>query len=130
MNRLDRGEYTSYGSQVRILRRPAVIISLVATMLFGAGNYGFYSYMTEFLQSYTRIETGSISVVLFLFDLNLSIVLNNIHSHARVADLPDHLLTDVGPCGEGFRHGVEISSSSEREIIKGGLLFVLCQQTV
>lgn len=69
MNGVDRGEQTSYGFQVRVLRRPAVIIFLMATMLIGAGSYGFYNYITEFLQSYTGIETGSVSAVLFLFGI-------------------------------------------------------------
>lgn len=59
----------SYAGQVGILKRPAVVVSLIATMLFSAGVYGVYSYISEILESFTGIDPSMLSAVLLVFGL-------------------------------------------------------------
>lgn len=59
--------HVDYRSQVRILRKPVLWMSLACTMLLTAETYGVYSYISEFLEIITGVPTAYLSAVLLAF---------------------------------------------------------------
>lgn len=59
----------SYGNQVAILRRPFVVVSLLAAALVNAAMFGFYSYLSDFLGSAVALLPAVTSAVLLAYGL-------------------------------------------------------------
>lgn len=78
----------SYRSQLGVLRRPLMIVSLAAIMILTAGAYGVYSYISEILESYTSVPAASVSAVLLVFgvmSLVGNLVAGRLLAHRRTA---------------------------------------------
>lgn len=78
----------SYRSQLGVLRRPLMIVSLAAIMTLTAGAYGVYSYISEILESYTGVPAASVSAVLLVFgvmSLVGNLVAGRLLAHRRTA---------------------------------------------
>ena len=59
----------SYGSQVAILKKPVVWVSLLAAGSINAAMFGFYSYLAEYLGSALGVSALAVSVMLFAYGL-------------------------------------------------------------
>lgn len=59
----------SYGSQLSILTRPFVIVSLLAAAAVNAAMFGFYSYLSDFLGSAAGLDPAVTSAVLLAYGL-------------------------------------------------------------
>ncbi|KAB0494326.1 MFS transporter [Pseudomonas vancouverensis] len=57
----------SFGSQLSILRKPAVWLAIVATVLVFMTKFAVYSYAAEYLKNQTGMDNDSISAMLVLF---------------------------------------------------------------
>lgn len=65
--RMTNKETTSYGSQLQILKRPLTWISIIVSLLFNAGIFGVYSYLTDYLNSVTEATHYITSITLFIY---------------------------------------------------------------
>lgn len=59
----------SVGEQVRLLKRPALILSVVAFMCINGAMFGFFSFMSEYLSRVTGLDTDAVSAVLLAYGL-------------------------------------------------------------
>jgi predicted MFS family arabinose efflux permease len=57
----------TFGSQLSILRKPAVWLAIVATVLVFMTKFAVYSYAAEYLKTQTGMDNDTISVMLVLF---------------------------------------------------------------
>lgn len=57
----------TYGSQLRVLKRPLTWLSIIVSILFNAAIFGVYSYLTDFLNMVTNAPGNIISIILFLY---------------------------------------------------------------
>jgi DHA1 family inner membrane transport protein len=60
-------ERLSYGSQIRVLKKSIVWLSIIAVILLNSAVFGVYSYIAEYLKTVTNISVNSISLMLILF---------------------------------------------------------------
>lgn len=60
-------EKLSYGSQLRVLKKPIVWNSILAVTFINGGMFGFFSFMSDFLKNITEISFLFISVMLFIY---------------------------------------------------------------
>lgn len=60
-------EKLSYGSQLRVLKKPIVWNSILAITFINGGMFGFFSFMSDFLKNITDISFLFISVMLFIY---------------------------------------------------------------
>lgn len=60
-------EKLSYGSQLRVLKKPIVWNSILAVTFINGGMFGFFSFMSDFLKNITEISYLFISVMLFIY---------------------------------------------------------------
>lgn len=61
------GKDESYGSQLSVAKTGLFLISVIAIIVFNAGLFGAYSYISDFLQSVTLIVGAELSIVLFIY---------------------------------------------------------------
>ncbi len=59
----------SYGKQIAVLKRPVVIVSLLAAGLINAAMFGFYSFLAEYLGSAAGMGAVLVSGVLLAYGL-------------------------------------------------------------
>lgn len=59
----------SYGSQLNILRKPAVLLSLAMCILMFAGEFAIYSYFADYMMQIKGFNTKSISYLMLLFGI-------------------------------------------------------------
>ena len=59
----------SYGNQVRILKKPLVLVSLGAAATINAAMFGFYSYLSDYLGTAAGMGAALVSGVLFAYGL-------------------------------------------------------------
>ncbi|MBO7743642.1 MFS transporter [Paenibacillus sp. MWE-103] len=59
----------SYGTQIVVMKKPIVWISLGAVIFIVSGMYAVYSYFAEYLKTVTRMSPNQISLMLILFGL-------------------------------------------------------------
>lgn len=57
----------SYGTQLRVLKKPILWISAVTVTLIVSGIYSVFSFFTEYLSKITHMSNDSISIILLLF---------------------------------------------------------------
>ncbi|WGE89877.1 MFS transporter [Actinobacillus arthritidis] len=62
-------ETLSYGEQLSVLRKPVLWFSIGAGILMNAVLFGFYSYLSDYLQSVTQISFKIISLLLFVYGM-------------------------------------------------------------
>lgn len=59
----------SYGSQVAILKKPFVLVSLLAAATVNAAMFGFYSYLSDYLGSAVGMGAALVSGMLFAYGI-------------------------------------------------------------
>ncbi|RAS83675.1 MFS transporter [Priestia endophytica] len=60
-------ERLSYGSQLSVLKKPIIWLSIAAVIFINAAMYGVSSYLAEYLETITNIPGKTISLMLFIF---------------------------------------------------------------
>ena len=60
-------EKQSYGSQLRVLKKPVVWNSILAVTFINGGMFGFFSFMSDYLKNITGISFKMISIMLFIY---------------------------------------------------------------
>ncbi|QLC90754.1 MFS transporter [Priestia megaterium] len=60
-------ESVSYGTQLSVLKKPIIWISIVTVILLNAAIFGVYSYFAEYLKTVTNMSPNTISLTLFIF---------------------------------------------------------------
>lgn len=76
----------SYGSQLKVLKRPLTWISIIAAIFFNAAIFGVYSYLTDYLNIVTEIHGNLVSITLFLY--GFSNILGNIIAGQLLTMIP------------------------------------------
>lgn len=56
----------SSGSMVALLRRPAVLVGLIAVAFFFMGQFALYTYLRPFLEQVTHVSVGMLSTILLI----------------------------------------------------------------
>lgn len=59
----------SYGEQLGVLRKPILWWSVTAAILMNAVMFGFYTYLSDYLQSVTLLSFRMISLLLFVYGM-------------------------------------------------------------
>lgn len=59
----------SFGHQLAVLRKPALWLNILATVLVFTAMFSVYSYAAEYLKTETRMDATSISMVLVIFGI-------------------------------------------------------------
>ncbi|WP_284646701.1 MFS transporter [Paenibacillus silviterrae] len=57
----------SYGSQLSVLKKPMIWISVITVILLNSAVFGVYSYLAEYLKTVTNMSPNTISLTLFIF---------------------------------------------------------------
>ncbi|MEY8738428.1 MFS transporter [Bacillales bacterium AN1005] len=63
-------ERNSYGSQLSVLKKPILWLSIFAVIFINASIYSVYTYLAEYLETITKISGETISVLLVVFGLS------------------------------------------------------------
>lgn len=87
-------EPLSYGKQIAVLKRPVVLVSLLAAGAINAAMFGFYSFMAEFLGSSIGLGAALVSALLLVY--GLSNVAGNIIAGKTLGRAPYQTMI-VGP---------------------------------
>lgn len=59
----------SYGKQVGVLKKPQMIVSIITVILLNGAVFGFYSYLSDFLETITLMSSRTISFILLVYGL-------------------------------------------------------------
>ena len=84
----------SYGKQIAVLKRPVVLVSLLAAGSINAAMFGFYSFLAEYLGSVVGMGAALVSAMLLLY--GLSNVIGNVISGRTLGSAP-YITMIVGP---------------------------------
>lgn len=84
----------SYGKQIAVLKRPVVLVSLLAAGSINAAMFGFYSFLAEYLGSAVGMGAALVSAMLLLY--GLSNVIGNVISGRTLGSAP-YITMIVGP---------------------------------
>ena len=84
----------SYGKQIAVLKRPVVLVSLLAAGSINAAMFGFYSFLAEYLGTTVGMGAALVSAMLLLY--GLSNVVGNIISGKTLGSAP-YTTMIVGP---------------------------------
>lgn len=60
-------EKASYGTQLRVLKRPSVWLSIFAVIFMNGAIFGVFSFFAEYLSVVTGFSWGTISMILFIY---------------------------------------------------------------
>ncbi len=60
-------EALSYGQQLGVLRKPAMLLAVSIVLFLNGAIFGFYSYFSDFLGRVTVLEAGAVSLLLMLY---------------------------------------------------------------
>lgn len=60
-------ERLSYGTQLSVLKKPILWLSIVTVILLNSSVFGVYSYIAEYLENVTNMSPNTISLTLFIF---------------------------------------------------------------
>lgn len=63
-------EKQTYGTQLRVLKKPLVWNSFTAALLVNAAMFGFYSYLSDYLMTAAGLTFKIISIVLFIYGVS------------------------------------------------------------
>lgn len=59
----------SYGKQVSVLKKPQMLVSIITVILLNGAVFGFYSYLSDYLETITLMSSRTISLVLLIYGL-------------------------------------------------------------
>lgn len=76
----------TYGTQLRVLKRPLTWLSIIVSILFNAAVFGVYSYLTDFLNIVTNAPSHAVSIILFLY--GASNILGNVIAGKLLTTIP------------------------------------------
>ncbi|MDK9858329.1 MFS transporter [Staphylococcus equorum] len=76
----------TYGTQLSVLKRPLIWISILVSILFNAAIFGVYSYLTDYLNIVTEAPSHYVSIILFLY--GISNILGNIIAGKLLTSIP------------------------------------------
>ena len=62
-------ERLSYGSQLRVLKKPGVWLAILGVICLNGGLFGVYSYLSDFLSAVTGFSAGWVSGLLLVYGL-------------------------------------------------------------
>lgn len=62
-------ERLSYGSQLRVLKKSVVWYSVIAVTFINGAMFGFFSFMSDFLKTITKVDYNLISTILLIYGL-------------------------------------------------------------
>lgn len=62
-------ERRSYGSQLRVLTRRDMWYSVLSTFLINGAMFGYFSFMSDYMQNVTRLDFNSISTILLVYGM-------------------------------------------------------------
>ena len=62
-------ERLSYGTQLRVLQKSVVWHSVIAVTLINGAMFGFFSFMSDYLKTVTKVDYNIISTVLLIYGL-------------------------------------------------------------
>lgn len=71
----------TYGSQLRILKKPVLWASFLATAAINGGMFGFYSYLSDFFGAVSHMDAAWVSIALLVYG-GANIIGNVISGHA------------------------------------------------
>ncbi|MCM3724269.1 MFS transporter [Neobacillus cucumis] len=57
----------SYGTQLSVLKKPIIWLSIVTVILLNSAIFGVYSYFAEYLKTVTNMSPNTMSLTLFIF---------------------------------------------------------------
>lgn len=57
----------SYGSQLSVLKKPMVLVSILVVILMNGAVFGVFNYLAEYLERVTAMPLSMISVMLFIY---------------------------------------------------------------
>ncbi|MFD0825999.1 MFS transporter [Neobacillus sp. M.A.Huq-85] len=60
-------ERLSYGTQLSVLKKPIIWLSIVTVILLNSAIFGVYSFLAEYLKTVTNMSPNTISLTLFIF---------------------------------------------------------------
>jgi predicted MFS family arabinose efflux permease len=60
-------ERLSYGSQLSVLKKSIIWLSIAAVILLNSAVFGVYSYLAEYLKTVTNMSSNTISLMLFIY---------------------------------------------------------------
>lgn len=60
-------ERLSYGTQLSVLKKPIIWLSIMTVVLLNSSVFGVYSYLAEYLKTVTNMSPNTISLMLFIF---------------------------------------------------------------
>ncbi|WP_248928894.1 MFS transporter [Paenibacillus hamazuiensis] len=60
-------ERLSYGTQLSVLKKPIIWLSIVTVILLNSAVFGVYSYFAEYLKTVTNMSPNTISLTIFIF---------------------------------------------------------------
>ncbi|MBU3878201.1 MFS transporter [Faecalicatena sp. AGMB00832] len=60
-------ETVSYGKQLGVLKKPSMLLSIVIVVFLNGAIFGFYSYISDFFGTITRIDASAISLFLMFY---------------------------------------------------------------
>ncbi len=63
-------EKASYGTQLRVLKKPLLWSSFLSALLVNGAMFGFYSYLSDYLMTVTQLTFKAISLMLFLYGIS------------------------------------------------------------
>ncbi|MDO4231059.1 MAG: MFS transporter [Lautropia sp.] len=81
---VDRG--VTYGEQLAVLKKPLLWASVVAAVLLNGAMFGFYSYLSDYLQSITLLSVSAVSVLLAVY--GGANIIGNLLAGRLLAQLP------------------------------------------
>ncbi len=82
-----------YGTQLKVLEKPALWIAIVVSILLNGSIFGFFSYMADFLNVVTELNTRTISLMLLIY--GLANILGNIIAGRTLSTHPDRTIVMV-----------------------------------
>lgn len=86
-------EKQSYGAQLRVLGKPGLWIAIVISILLNGAVFGFFSYMAEFLNVVSGMNTRTISLMLLIY--GLANIVGNVIAGRTLSTHPDRTITVV-----------------------------------
>ncbi|WP_218668638.1 MFS transporter [Rodentibacter genomosp. 2] len=111
----------TYGDQLNVLKKPILWISILSAILMNAVMFGFYSYLSDYLQSVTQVSFKIISVLLFVY--GMTNILGNILAGKMLAKTPQTTLKIIPLILTALY--VELFISGESLIVVAIILFAL-----
>lgn len=62
-------EKLSYGTQLSVLKEGKTWLSIIGVMFLNGSVFGVYSYLSEYMETVTRLSSGRISILLLVYGL-------------------------------------------------------------